>query len=49
MNSVLTNMFDPAACLRLTEALLHFLWEGLLIGASTACLAWLCRNGKAAF
>ena len=47
MKFILTNMFDQAACLRLTETLLHFLWEGLLIGVSTACLAWLCRNGSA--
>ena len=37
---------QPSRVPALTETLLHFLWEGLLIGVSTACLAWLCRNGS---
>jgi len=46
MNSILFQLFDQRICLRLTETLLHFVWEGLAIGGCTLCLAWLCRTAS---
>jgi hypothetical protein len=46
MNSMLFNLLDQRTCLRLTETLLHFVWQGLVIGLCAVCVAWLCRTAS---
>ena len=43
MNSMLSHDFDPSICIRLTESLLHFLWQGAVIGLCTVLAAWISR------
>ena len=47
MSSILSNVLDQEICVRLTQTLLHFLWEGLAIGLCSLALAWLCRSARA--
>ena len=44
MNAMLFGLVDQAICVRLTETLLHFVWEGLVIGLGTIVAAWLFRT-----
>lgn len=43
----LLNLFDQAFSLRLTVALLHFLWQGALIAVTAAMATWLLRRASA--
>src|SRR5579863_3249791 len=47
MSSLLLNVLDQDICIRLTQTLLHFLWEGLAIGLCTLSLARLCQTATA--
>lgn len=47
MNSTRIELIDPRICVRLTETLLHFLWEGAAIGFCALLMAWLYRNSAA--
>ena len=47
MNAMLFGLVDQAICVRLTETLLHFVWEGLVIGLGTMVAAWLFRTATA--
>src|SRR5262245_45270764 len=47
MSATLMNFLDQTVCMRLTQALAHFLWEGLLIGLCAGALARLCRTARA--
>ena len=47
MNAMLFGLVDRAICVRLTETLLHFVWEGLVIGLGTMVAAWLFRTATA--
>ena len=47
MSSLLLNVLDQGICIRLTQTLLHLLWEGLAIGLCTLALARLCQTATA--
>lgn len=46
MMATLFRLFDQGVCIHLTETLLHFLWQGLVIGLVAAIAAWRCRNAR---
>jgi hypothetical protein len=43
----LSELFDSTFCLHLTLVLVHFLWQGLVIGAIGAMAAWCLRGASA--
>jgi protocatechuate 3,4-dioxygenase beta subunit len=47
MSAMLLNVLEDSICIRLTETLLHFLWQGLAIGLCTLALVRLCRTATA--
>src|SRR5579871_6253809 len=47
MISMLLSVLDQSICIRLTQTLLHFLWEGTAIGLGTLALAYFCRTAGA--
>jgi len=46
MNSMLLHLLDQSICIRLTQTLLHFLWQGLAIGLCTVLVAWMSRTAS---